>query len=343
MTQKESYSPRGPHNMTSTLSIIITVYNHINNVVNIIKSINIECRFLNEIIIINDYSSEDDSDLEALLGLSGKTRYFKNSSNKGVSFSRNLGISHSTGDFITFIDSDDFIVAGFPQNDILQFRETDIVFFEYMISSSRGNKLRDYKKYYDISTKENFQKKMFEIKHYSVWSKFYSRRIIDTNKIRFNESISMGEDFLFNLEFSSKISNTLFMNKVFYNYSINETGLTSSFNSTRVKFLKQLQDIIEYNLYNFDDYFLSKLTHYLIIEISSSISDSVFYKTDSSTAINNILLANSTKVRLNKYVVRKKYKLFLCFFGKININNYHFYSNTFTLIRRATRIVRKIL
>ena len=58
-----------------------------------------------EIIVVDDAS--DDSTSEILAEFQGKIKLITNASNRGVSFSRNVGIKAANGDWIAFLDSDD--------------------------------------------------------------------------------------------------------------------------------------------------------------------------------------------------------------------------------------------
>ena len=96
---------------TPDLSVIIPCYNSSRTIKKCVESV-LGAGLSNiEIIIIDDHSSDDTQGvLNTLHDQNGCIRYLRNSSNQGVSASRNRGLDASRGSWITFIDSDDEII-----------------------------------------------------------------------------------------------------------------------------------------------------------------------------------------------------------------------------------------
>ena len=89
------------------ISIIITAYNAEKTIERCINSI-LENKYDDyEIIIVNDGSKDKTEDIVNLFA-SNKIKYFSKE-NTGVADSRNFGIERASGDYITFIDSDDYV------------------------------------------------------------------------------------------------------------------------------------------------------------------------------------------------------------------------------------------
>jgi glycosyltransferase involved in cell wall biosynthesis len=97
------YSPK--------ISIILPVYQGEKTIKIAIKSILKQTYKNIELIIINDGSTDKtDENISKIIkkySESDKIKYIRNEINKGVYFSRNIGIKESTGDFITMQDADD--------------------------------------------------------------------------------------------------------------------------------------------------------------------------------------------------------------------------------------------
>lgn len=94
-----------------TLSIILPTFNSINTLTRAINSILIqEINFFIEIIIIDDCST--DGTYERIMTFKSTTNFkfivIRNKVNMGVGYSRNIGLKNSSGDFIAFLDSDDY-------------------------------------------------------------------------------------------------------------------------------------------------------------------------------------------------------------------------------------------
>ncbi len=92
--------------MKPLVSVIIPFYNNIEVLHTAINSV-LDQTYKNvEIILIDDYSSNSLDQIKKYL-LIEKVKYFRNESNKGPGFSRNVGIENSSGDYLAFLDADD--------------------------------------------------------------------------------------------------------------------------------------------------------------------------------------------------------------------------------------------
>ena len=93
----------------SKVSIIVPAYNAEKNIEQCINSIENQTYKDIEIIIINDGSKDNTQKISENLKKIYKNIIVVNQENKGVSQSRNTGIDKATGEYIMFVDSDDFI------------------------------------------------------------------------------------------------------------------------------------------------------------------------------------------------------------------------------------------
>ena len=149
-----------------------------------------------EVIVINDGSIDDT--LEKIKKYNVKIINLKNS---GVSVARNKGLDIATGDYITFIDSDDYIDSDYISSvyDIIKKKDYDIIETSLKFEIKIKNKMYLYKEYNSKETiSNNFNKEFFENELRYVIGVFYKKSII--NSLRFNNNIRCYEDGLFNLE-----------------------------------------------------------------------------------------------------------------------------------------------
>ena len=93
------------------VSIIIPVYNNSKYLRDCLNSVLKQTLDNIEIIAIDDYSTDDSFDMlqEYQNKYPEKLRIIRNNKNMGVGYTRNLGISMSTGKYIGFVDGDDYI------------------------------------------------------------------------------------------------------------------------------------------------------------------------------------------------------------------------------------------
>jgi CDP-glycerol glycerophosphotransferase len=96
--------------MEKLVSIILTVYNTAEFLEECLTSVTNQVYKNIEIIIVNDGSTDNSAEIiEQYTNADSRCRSINLTENKGVGFARNLGIEQATGDFVYFVDSDDFI------------------------------------------------------------------------------------------------------------------------------------------------------------------------------------------------------------------------------------------
>ena len=172
-----------------------------------------------ELIFVNDGSK--DNSLKVL------NKYKKQNKDKivvidkengGVGSARNAGLDKATGDYIVFVDADDFV-----DKDYLKKLHSGIKNHDIIVSG--------YRKYnYDYS-KVLFERALLDNSEYEkykmlvIWAKMYKRDFIEKNKIRFN-SLKMGEDIVFSLTCISKTDSYTSTSYVGYNNVENFSSAT---------------------------------------------------------------------------------------------------------------------
>ena len=129
-----------------------------------------------EIILVDDHSTEDTSWLD---NYEGDINIIKNVVNSGVSYSRNIGLRLSTGDYIQFVDSDDDITDDFLDVIYTNIRKD----YDYLIYHWMSNGKRTDGEIPKDSIKWNW----------AVWGYTFTRKMIGDE--RFNENMNAMEDW----------------------------------------------------------------------------------------------------------------------------------------------------
>lgn len=208
------------------VSVIIPVFNASKYLEKCIQSLLSQTISDCEFIFVNDGSSDESREIiERYKKISTKIQLI-DQENQGVSEARNNGLKIAKGDYIGFVDADDFIDDNYYQTlySIAKSNESDIVICNYF-SSQDGNQFTSKHPFDEnIILKETFIQKNI-IPHFignvnlnSIWNKLYKRELIFNNNIQFPKGVALGEDGLFNVNCFSKANSVYFSNYAGYHY-----------------------------------------------------------------------------------------------------------------------------
>ena len=98
------------------LSVIVPIYNVEPYLVKCINSIVNQNTNNYELILIDDHSTDDSLSIAKQFEHNCRVKIIAKGTNSGLSDTRNIGLKHSTGDYIVFLDSDDYIEDGALEN-----------------------------------------------------------------------------------------------------------------------------------------------------------------------------------------------------------------------------------
>ncbi|MGP1590640.1 MAG: glycosyltransferase family 2 protein [Prevotella sp.] len=234
--------------MSQLVSIIIPVYNAEHTLCKCLDSI-LEQNFNNyEIILVNDGSK--DSSLEICKEYSSKHQNISviNQNNAGVSSARNAGLEIAKGDWITFIDSDDYIEDIFFN--CLDTYNEDLIILNSKTLSPTGD-ISD-----SLFSKTNNQlHKKSSITHFisnnidnalfrSPWAKFYKKELI--KNIRFDTNMKIGEDSHFVFRYLCNIKSIQYLgNEAHYIIRLSEQESNVKYSSSIDYSIKSLQKLFQ--------------------------------------------------------------------------------------------------
>ncbi|MCG9565857.1 glycosyltransferase family 2 protein [Vibrio chagasii] len=228
--------------MKKKLSIIIPHYNSFPLLSRLIASIP-EKEYI-EVIVVDDYSDDFDKNIIKFKDFN-HISFVKNTQSKGAGTCRNIGIDHSSGEYVLFADSDDFFVKG-AFDTIHRYlsgkenEKVDVVFFKPDSCFSNNIKKpsnRHLKYVYLIDNYLNDSRMENEIKlkytHNVPWSKLIRRELISIN-IRFDETI-VANDGMFSLRVGKAMEDFLVCEETIYMVTYQENSLTTTKNYNNYK------------------------------------------------------------------------------------------------------------
>lgn len=234
--------------MKTKVSIIVPIYNAESYIDKCIQSMINQTLKDIEIILVDDGSTDRSVEISNKYAEKDERIKIIKQKNKGVSSARNYGISIAKGDFITFVDSDDFI-----EIDMLEIlynaaidNNCDVVLSGIKIVKDNNIKYKfttDSKIY---TKQEVFKLFYFDKEPFSpnyAWGKLIKRSIC--NKIKFREDIFLMEDALFSMElFINCSNNIMFLKKYLYNYVQRDGSASKHFSKKRITSFYALEELL---------------------------------------------------------------------------------------------------
>lgn len=236
------------NNISAKLSVIVPVYNVQDYISTCLDSLTKQTYSNIEIICINDGST--DNSLKILNEYQQKDSRIivKDKPNGGVSSARNMGIEISSGDYITFVDSDDFINKNTYSVCMKKIQKygADMLAFGYVLEPKHSVN-RPYKnnKIYD-----SFECLKNEIGiNCTIWNKIFKRSLLfDNDNIRFAEDVHYGEDDLFLKLVTPKANKVVGCSGAYYHYVCRESSAESTFSNEKrlIASIKRCKHLIDY-------------------------------------------------------------------------------------------------
>ena len=245
--------------MKYLVSIIIPMYNAEKYIDRCIKSILVQTYNNIEIVVIDDGST--DESLQKIKMISDKRIKIYSQTNAGVSAARNLGIANAMGDYLLFVDADDYIDKSMVE-DLVSKIDTDstLVFCNnYEIWKKRIDKRVLFNGVDDCKLKkEDVLREIASGKAGLVCSKLVNSKVIKENNIKFDEKIVIGEDQIFFLEVAEHTKIFKYVNKYLYNYDrTNENSATIIYQKNLynnfLRLYKQVKLIFKRNNLNLEE------------------------------------------------------------------------------------------
>lgn len=234
------------------VSVVIPAYNVSNYIEKCVESVRNQTYKNLEIILIDDGSTDSTPMILDKISKQDDRILVIHNSNRGVSATRNCGISKARGDYITFVDGDDFLAEDFVEyfTSIMDETAADFCVSENCITK-QGDASGDYS-YKSIDADKMVGLLLSPRIVVGCWNKMFKTSFIKNNNLFFVEKLSYGEGLNYICrcaQLSQK--SVLTQYKGYYYRRNNESSATTAFNMRKIingeLSLKMIEDSIKFN------------------------------------------------------------------------------------------------
>lgn len=247
--------------MNLKVSIIVPIYNAQKTLERCIESILNQDFSDFELLLIDDGSKDDSGKICDVYAKKDHRVRVIHKENSGVSASRNLALQEAKGEYLQFLDADDWITPNATRLlvESLEQNHCDMVIADFyrVIKerlSHKGSIDED-----GVLSREEFANFMMENPadfYYGVlWNKLYKKSIIEKQQLCMNPKISWCEDFMFNLEYIRHCENIFVLQVPIY-YYVKTKGSLVSQSMSLTKTIKTKMMVFEY----YTDFYKQVLT-----------------------------------------------------------------------------------
>lgn len=218
------------------ISIIVPVYNTAEYLPRCLNSILNQVYQNLQIIVINDGSTDNSFEICKRFATMDKRVEIFTQINKGLSSVLNKGLQQAVGEWVCFVDSDDWLdndafiglytmISKYPQIELIRC-------FNRKVNISGEKKSEEIKKEIVCTPEELIS---YNLVGGYISSLFIKKIIIDENNLKFCEQLKIEMDMEFTFRAFLKCKYILLYFKVFYNYFMRETSLLNSFSLDKAK------------------------------------------------------------------------------------------------------------
>lgn len=210
-----------------------------------------------ELILVNDGSSDESLDICNSFSVNDKRVVVLDKKNGGIADARNFGITHAKGEYLAFVDQDDFINLNILYENFKKY-DDDVLLYSTVKNYKTKQEPCDIIYAYDsfLSSKDIFnnlvwpmvfpnvtEKKVSYLGH--VWQGVYKREMVEKNQIGFKKFISIEDDFIFLLEVLLSSKSVSLIPQSIYYWTINTNSETYK-NEYILEFKKKYENYNHY-------------------------------------------------------------------------------------------------
>ena len=317
------------------VSIIVPIYNVERYLQSCIDSILVQTYKDFELILVDDGSPDQSGVICDKYAAQDPRIQVIHKQNQGLGMARNTGLEHATGEFVCFVDSDDWIEPNALECWVKAQKQynADIVMCNYQKRTDEKEVLYRYEIrnkeccyqdekieqeiFWPMIGQESTEKEDFTV-NMCVWTNLYKRDLIEREHIRFlSEREYLSEDICFNLQYLLNCKVAVMIPESLYCYRYNPTSLTNQYKKdeykkavalyNKVRFWSEHARYKEFKEFRVERFFVTK-TRELMFRLCGSDMDFEQKFNLCRDILNDKILQDT----LTKYPIRRyqlKYKI----------------------------------
>ena len=200
--------------MHPIISVIVPIYNAETYLAKCIESLIHQTYRALQIILVNDGSTDNSLTIARQYAIQDTRIEVYSQSNQGQAVARNNGILYATGDYLSFVDADDYLDTDFYQTLLAHCDQQDIVHFGFRrVTTDNTLAYTRYPKYH--------------YRYTTPWTRLIRRQWLMDKQITFPEGMFY-EDVVFTMDMWLQKPRQILVPYVGYNYVLNPTSTTST-------------------------------------------------------------------------------------------------------------------
>ncbi|NGM64060.1 glycosyltransferase family 2 protein [Sphingobacterium sp. SGR-19] len=228
------------------VSIIIPVYNAADTLHSCLTSLEKQSYTHLELLFVNDCSTDHSLEMLEDFALSSKDRetitvkIISHETNQGVAAARNTGLEHATGDYIYYVDADDWIEDNTIQLAVEEAEQSgaDIVGFDWYLSFAKKERLMQQPRF--LTPKDAITGMLEGKMRWNLWLFLVKRSLYEKNNIRFIPQRNMGEDMMVTFKLFALATKVSHLPQALYHY-----GQSNADSLTKVYSDKHIAEVTE--------------------------------------------------------------------------------------------------
>lgn len=262
------------------VSVIVPVFNVVDYVDKCIESILKQTFQDYELIIVNDGSTDGSEQKCREWEKKSHNIVFVSQNNRGVSAARNEGLSISKGEYVAFVDGDDYVEPNYLEemvNCAEENQDAEIILCGYKYDDS--GEVSEYgffseNKSFDRTDRISlicraigvYEEDIKRKTHVGTpWAKLYSRKFLTDNKIVFDEDMPRMQDLIFNICCFNNLTKGIYINMYLYCYVVRNDSTVNKFKPAYEKDALQIINKLISVTEKYDDEYVRESVRYKTI------------------------------------------------------------------------------